>query len=128
MRFMIGRYGIDQLYHAGLFLALGIMLVNLLVHSSILIWLAYIILFVNILRSFSRNIARRRRENEIFLRFWNPVRKNTKFFFRRIREMGSARYRTCPHCKKRLKMPIKRGQNSVNCPNCHESFKVRIFL
>jgi hypothetical protein len=27
-----------------------------------------------------------------------------------------------------LKLPIKRGQNSVNCPNCHESFKVRIFL
>ncbi|WKY48078.1 hypothetical protein Q5O24_01740 [Eubacteriaceae bacterium ES3] len=128
IRFMIGRYGIDQLYYAGLFLALGIMIINMAVNSSILMWVSYLVLFVNIARSFSRNIAKRRKENEFFLKFWNPVRKETKFFFRRIKEFRTARYKTCPHCKKKLKLPVKRGKNTVNCPNCHETFNVRTFL
>lgn len=128
IRLMAGRYGIDQLYYAGLFLALGVMLVNIMVQSSILIWISYAILIVNIARSFSRNIAKRRKENDAFLKFWNPIKKETKFFFRRIREFRTARYKTCPHCKKRLKLPVKRGKNTVNCPNCHESFEVRTIL
>lgn len=128
IRFMAGRYGIDQLYYAGLFLALGLMMINLLVNSTILMIVANGLILLMVLRGFSRNISRRRSENDKFLKLWNPVKKAGRILFRRIKEIRVHRYRKCPHCKKTLKLPIKRGKHPVKCPACQEVFEVRVIV
>ena len=128
IRFMVGRYGIDQLYYAGLFLALGMMMVNMMVNSTILMVISNGVILLMVLRGFSRNISRRRMENEKFMKLWNPVKKEGRILFRRIKEIRTNRYRKCPHCKKILKLPIKRGKHMVKCPECKESFAVRVIV
>ncbi|MBU4540570.1 MAG: hypothetical protein KJ774_05035 [Firmicutes bacterium] len=128
IRFMVGRYGIDQLYYAGLFLALGLMMINMMVHSTILMILSNGLILLVVLRGFSRNINRRRIENEKFLKLWNPVKKEGRIFLRRIKEIRTHRYRKCPHCKKTLKLPIKRGKHMARCPECKTFFAVRVMM
>ncbi|URN84545.1 hypothetical protein [Acetobacterium wieringae] len=82
IRFMTGRYGIDQLYYAGLFLALGLMMINMMVNSTILMVISNGLILLMVLRGFSRNISRRRSENEQFLKLWNPVKKSGRIFLR----------------------------------------------
>ncbi|MEA4804756.1 hypothetical protein [Acetobacterium wieringae] len=128
IRFMTGRYGIDPLYYAGLFLALGLMMINMMVNSTILMVISNGLILLMVLRGFSRNISRRRSENEQFLKLWNPVKKSGRIFLRRIKEIRVHRYRKCPHCRKTLKLPIKRGKHMVKCPSCKESFAVRVIV
>lgn len=128
MKFMSGRYGMDQLYYAMLLLALGIMMVNMKVDNLILMVLSNGIILLMILRSFSRNISKRAGENGKFLKIWNPVKRNVRIFIRRIKEIRVYRYRKCPNCKKTLQLPIKRGKNTVKCPKCQEKFDVRVIF
>lgn len=128
IKFMVGRYGMDQLYYAMLFLALGLMVINIKVNTPILMVLSDGLILLIILRSFSRNIQKRTNENNLFLKIWNPIKKESRIFWRRIKEIRVHRYRKCPKCKKTLQLPIKRGKHTVNCPECHEKFEVRVII
>ncbi|MBI4858558.1 MAG: hypothetical protein HY818_17625 [Acetobacterium woodii] len=128
VKFMTGRYGADQLYYAMLVLVVGLILVNMLVDSVILMGVSNAILLLLIFRSFSRNISKRRVENDKFLKIWNPIKREVKLLFRRFKEIGVHRYRKCPSCKKMLRLPIKRGKHMVKCPTCQEKFEVRVIV
>lgn len=125
---MVGRYGVDQLYYAMLFLAVGLILVNMRVDSVILMVVSNAFLLLLIFRSFSRNVSKRRAENDKFLKIWNPIKREVKLLFRRFKGIGVHRYRKCPHCKKVLQLPIKRGKHMVRCPVCQEKFEVRVIV
>ena len=128
IKFMTGRYGVDQLYYAMFALWVVLTLVNIKVDSLILMAVSDVFIVLAIFRGFSRNISRRTAENEKFLKVWNPVKRKVRLFYRRIREIRVHRFRKCPHCKKTLQLPIKRGKNTVKCPRCQEKFDVRIIL
>jgi len=125
---MTGRYGVDQLYYGMFALWVVLTLVNIKVDSMILLAVSDVFIVLAIFRGFSRNISRRTAENEKFLKVWNPVKRKVRLFYRRIREIRVHRFRTCPHCKKTLQLPIKRGKNTVKCPRCQEKFDVHIML
>jgi len=128
VKFMSGRYGIDQLYYALFILAMVLMLVNMKVDSLILMVLSNGVILLLILRSFSRNINKRTRENQKFLIIWHPIKRKARLLFRRIKEIKVHRYRTCPNCKKTLQLPVKRGKNTVKCPKCQKIFEVRVIV
>ena len=128
VKFMTGRYGVDQLYYAMFALWVVLTLVNIKVDSLILMAVSDVFIVLAIFRGFSRNISRRTAENEKFLKVWNPVKRNVRLLYRRIREIRIHRFRKCPHCKKTLQLPIKRGKNMVKCPRCQEKFDVHIIL
>jgi DNA-directed RNA polymerase subunit RPC12/RpoP len=126
IRFMIGRYGMDEMY-LGLFgVWFAITLVNAFVHSVILNLLAFAALMWGLFRFLSRNHAKRRAENEKFLRLWRPVKNWLTFQRDRFRDRKTARYRKCRHCKAIVKLPNKKGKHTVRCPKCGERFDVRI--
>ena len=125
---MTGRYGVDQLYYAMFALWVVLTLVNIKVDSLILMAVSDVFIVLAIFRGFSRNISRRTAENEKFLKVWNPVKRKVRLLYRRIREIRVHRFRKCPHCKKTLQLPIKRGKNTVKCPRCQEKFDVHIIL
>ena len=124
---MQGRYGIDHIY-----------LTNLVIYFIRLIFLRRIeqrlyldvLLLVLIIwtfyRVFSRNIASRQAENQAFLRVINRIKSTTKLMFKRIRDLGTHRYRRCPSCQTQLRLPRKVGTHTVKCPRCDNRFQVRV--
>ena len=81
-----------------------------------------------IFRMFSTNVPARRAENENFCLIFRAVGVFFKYNFRKIKEVGKARYRKCPHCSATIRLPIKRGKHTVCCPKCRERFDVRILF
>jgi phage FluMu protein Com len=127
-RFMYGRYGIDKLYYALIVLSFVLLLVNIFVSSLIINILAWIILVYAIFRTFSRNVYKRRIENEKFIRIWNRVKAKFSFAARRIRQFKAYVFHKCPHCKAMLRLPRKAGKHKVECPRCHNEFDMRVIL
>lgn len=126
IRFMYGRYGVDQLYY-GLFVFYFV----LLVFNAFLRWPIFTILMTAdlvwiVFRMMSRNYAARRRENEVFLKLWNPIKDFFKLTWNRIRECRTHVYHKCPHCKAVLRLPRKKGAHTVRCPRCHDSFEMKV--
>jgi uncharacterized paraquat-inducible protein A len=127
-RFMYGRYGMDQLYNGLLGVALVLLVASLFIRSVVINILVWVILILMLYRTLSRNLTRRRRENELFLKAWNPAKSKGKLAIRRMREIKTHRYRKCPHCKQMLRLPRKVGKHTVKCPRCSNPFDVRVWF
>lgn len=127
-RFMDGRYGTDQLYNALIVAAFVLLATNIFLRSSMIDILVWAVMIWLLFRAFSRNIYKRRMENEKFIKIWNPVKAEGSLTIRRIKEIKTHRFRKCPHCKAVLRLPAKKGKHTVNCPRCHNKFEVRIKL
>lgn len=126
---MRGRYGIDQLYIVNLvvyFIALIIM--RRLELGVIFDVLLLLLILWTFFRFFSRNIAKRQRENQMLLRLVGKVKSKTKMLFNRVKDIGTHRYRTCPHCQTKLRLPRKVGTHTVKCPRCQQRFQVKVRL
>lgn len=127
-QFMMGRYGSDQL-NRFLFMAyLAIWVVarcfrNHTVVGPISLVILWGLLGLLLFRTLSRNIPRRQAENQTFLRLWYPIGRWFSRQWERIRDVRRYRYRTCPGCNARLRLPIKRGRRTVTCQRCHTQFK-----
>jgi uncharacterized paraquat-inducible protein A len=121
-KFMAGRYGPDHLNTALVVLALVIGFVSSLVQFVYLVYLSYLIFALALFRMLSRNIPRRRAENDRFLRFYSPVKQRIKAFFRRLKERKTHAFFKCPSCKNRLRVPRGKGKLQITCPKCGERF------
>lgn len=126
MRFMQGRYGTDKLNSFLLWTYLVLWFVQMFVRTGIaakLLALVSVAVAVAVLcRSLSRNIERRRAENDRFLRLWAPIGGWFKRQFVRLRDIRRWRYRKCPYCSARLRLPLKRGKRTVTCSRCNGKF------
>ncbi len=127
-RFMYGRYGIDNLYHALIAMYFILFVVSMIVDSWIPSVLMWVCLLIAILRLLSKNHVARARENRAFLKVLNPIKAFFTTNFVRIRDIRSKRYRTCKNCKAVLRLPIKKGTRTVKCPKCGNEFKVKILF
>lgn len=128
VRFMHGRYGVDQLYYAMLILCFVQMLISSFINLPIFNIVVWVTLILAIYRTLSRNIYKRQLENHRFLRLWKSVESKFSLAFVRIKEIKTNRYRKCPHCTARLRLPIRKGRHMVSCPRCHRDFKVHIVI
>ena len=121
-RFMYGRYGTDQLNMALLIISLALSIISSILSFFfseslafsivylVISLLIYAMLFFAIFRIFSRNIGRRRRENQKFLSGWNRIRDRKHRYFR------------CPQCRQLVRVPKHRGKINIRCPKCGEKF------
>lgn len=141
-RFFYGRYGTDQLYKFCLVLILVLMVASLVMQvildeglaaaivSLTLSILTYALLFWMLFRSMSRNIYKRRLENEKYRKISGAVKR----FFSGNTSRGTKSanrdneyyiFRDCTKCRATLRLPRKKGKHSVKCPRCSHSFYVR---
>ena len=121
--FLSGRYGPDHLNTAIIILAV---LTGCLYRWFLpLLYLSYALLVLAVFRMLSRNIKKRRSENDRFLRYWWPVRTRLTRFIDRLRGRRTHRYFRCPACRNRLQVPRGKGKISVTCPKCGERFTRR---
>ena len=123
-RLMAGRYGVDQLGRAMLWVYLGLAIASWVFHPFYYVALALMVWML--FRIFSKNIYKRQAENQKYLRVsgkakgWFALQKN------KVRDRKTHRYRTCPYCKATLRLPNKKGKHIVCCPKCKKDFQVKI--
>ncbi len=113
--FMLGRYGSDRLGTVLLISGIVLMVLSSLLGgrydwANHLTLLAYIPLFWCIFRMYSRNIEARRRENALFVGFFNHLKDREHRYFR------------CPQCKQSVRVPRGRGKINIRCPKCSTRF------
>lgn len=125
-RFMIGRYGADQL---GRFLSWVVVLLALFrcfIRSywilSFIRGLLLLLLIILYARIISRDISRRSRENEAYLRFRFHITEIWKKWRFRLSESRRYRIFCCPNCKQKIRIPRNHGKVSIHCPKCGNDF------
>ena len=118
---MIGRYGTDHLNVALVLFSLILTLVLSLFNLGPYVYAAYLPMIFAIFRMLSRNIARRRAENDRFLRIWWPIRTKLGNKLRQLKDKNH-RYFRCPACHSTLRVPKGKGKIQITCPKCGERF------
>lgn len=121
--FMAGRYGPDHLNVAMIIVSLILSLLNSgIFRLALLTYISYAILALVIFRMLSRNITRRRAENDKFIRYWWPVRTRLSRAIANIRHGKTHRFLKCPSCGNTLRVPKGKGKIQITCPKCGERF------
>ncbi len=126
IRFMYGRYGADELYKFLTVLFYILFVINLFVRSYLISLLVFALLIYMTFRVFSKNIYRRRAENEKYMKIKNAVSSFFKLQRDRWRDRKTHIYKRCPHCNAVLRFPKKKGKHSARCPKCSNSFDVKV--
>jgi len=124
-RFMYGRYGTDTLNKVLTGIYIGWVLLYIILSiwiRSTILYLVYLVtttalIIIIFWRMFSRNIAKRKRENNKFCGFFR-LRRN------KFRDRKTHVYRKCPRCHAVLRLPKARGKHNVICPRCENRFEV----
>lgn len=120
-RFMMGRYGNDQLnrflmvltliffafsiFGMGLFYLLGL---------SCLLW-AYF-------RMLSKNTYKRSLENNRYLKVEYRVRQSLSSFKSNIQQRKVYHIYKCPSCRQKIRIPRGKGKIEIRCPKCSRTF------
>ncbi len=125
IRFMQGRYGVDQLSKFLLILGLVVVVISALFNSRvslILYILGWVLVIYCYFRVFSRNIPKRYAENQAFLSKTYKIRT----FFQKQKNIWQQRKThhiyTCPSCKQKIRIPKGKGKIEVRCPKCGATF------
>ena len=125
IRFMQGRYGVDQLSKFILILGLVFVVISALFNNALSL-LTYILGWVMVIscyfRIFSRNIPKRYAENQAYLAKTYKIRT----FFGKQKNIWQQRKThhiyTCPSCKQKIRIPKGKGKIEVRCPKCGTTF------
>ena len=115
-RFMYGRYGADKLTAA-------ILIVYFIFYLSAQIARSYVLLAISLVifvwcwyRVFSRNVEKRRNENEICLKGWNKVKTWAQTMKGRIRDRKTHRYFRCPTAPAHCASQRGKGKSASRAP------------
>ena len=142
-RFMYGRYGSDQFNKFLMYTELVCFIIAIILNmfsgwGRLFYWLCIACIVYMYFRMFSKNIYKRRKENETYLRISARVRD----FFRGrsgkrgTRSSGSYGGRRgseinyddmfkifrCPSCGQRIRVPRGKGRIRITCPKCKIQF------
>ena len=119
-RFMYGRNGVDALSWALVVLEVVLSLLSSFIHvrgvSQALYFVSTALMFVVLLRIFSRNLARRQAENAKFLTWWTP-KANAIRGARARRADEAHKYVRCS-CGAYCRVPRGVGKIELTCPKC----------
>ena len=119
---MIGRYGPDHLNIAMIVVSLVLSLIHAITRFPPLMYISYILLALAFFRMLSRNIVRRRAENDKFIRYWWPIRTKASRTVANIKHRKTHKFLKCPSCGNTLRVPKGKGKLQITCPKCGERF------
>ena len=130
IRFMYGRNGFDPLNRflfwvvlildlASIFLARGESPLGGIL--SLVVTAAWLLL---LFRTFSRNLAKRREENQKFVGWWWKVKKKTAGAKARHADRDH-KYFTCKSCGAICRVPVGKGKIVITCPKCRAQIQAK---
>lgn len=123
---LTGRNGPDALSMAASLSACFLLIVAMFVGgvvSSILWLLAFICLIFCYFRIFSRNVAKRRAENQRFLTRIAPLTQLKARYQEKKRQKNLYCFFKCPQCGTVLRVPKGKGHIRITCKCCGHVFE-----
>ncbi len=133
MKFMYGRYGIDELGKDMLIAAIAVSVIGMIFNLFSLKIVALALNAVNIVliafiiyRAFSKNINRRVMENHAYLAKTQKMRTKSKLYRTMFRERKQYRYIKCPGCKNYCRVPKGKGKIKITCRVCAKQFTKKV--
>ena len=121
-RLMYGRYGADQLGFALMGAYLVCYLLSAFTRIGLLSLLGLVFFALAVFRMFSRNISRRRAENDKFMEAVRPIIR--RYNINKCRRQDKEHcYFKCPNCGQQLRVPKGKGRISITCRSCGASFE-----
>lgn len=128
--FMAGRYGIDRLWRAILvFYLIAVIVTNAFYpYSKVVYYILFVasnaLIIFGMYRVFSKNIEKRRQENQRWLSFVYSIQRAFKLERDKFSQRKTHKFVKCTKCKKVLRLPKNKGKIQVSCPHCSNSFIV----
>ena len=122
-RFMYGRNGMDQLNLTLMWLVLILDVVTMLtqrnhaVISMVLYWISMAGWVYVLFRMFSKNLSKRRGENQKFVN-WVWRMKSSRAGAKERHADKDHKYFTCKNCKTICRVPVGKGKIIITCPKC----------
>ena len=131
-RFMYGRNGVDQLNRAlaaaYLILFFVGMLISNLLKSDTLAYvftvLENILVLILLFRTFSKNLYKRRAENQRWVNWWWKIKSNNAGAKARHADKDH-KYFTCKQCKTICRVPVGKGKIIITCPKCKAQIQAK---
>lgn len=122
---MQGRYGNDDLCNALVALGIITMLASILPHCGWLSYVALAAMALTIWRTCSKNIGKRRQENQKYLRLSAKPRRSYELAKKKWSNRKTTKYFRCKHCGQELSVPRGKGTMRVVCPKCKTETKMK---
>ena len=121
IRFMIGRYGVDQFSRFLMVITLVFMVLGIFTHP-IVYYIGFAGMIYMYFRIFSKKWDKRRAENQWYLRKSYAIRN----WFDKKKKMWQLKKThkifRCPTCKQKIKVPKGRGKIEIRCTKCDTKF------
>lgn len=121
-RFMIGRYGADDLSKAQSVVVMILLVLSLFGRLGILYWLALALMIYSIWRMFSKNISKRYEENQKYLNYRYKATVKIDRMKKHFAQRKIYRFYKCPQCRQKVRVPKGRGKICITCPKCRTEF------
>ncbi|MBE5876587.1 MAG: hypothetical protein E7290_06840 [Lachnospiraceae bacterium] len=125
MRFMQGRYGVDELSRFLSIASLVLIVLELLTRRAIfgaLVWAIFIYIYF---RMFSKNYMKRQQENQKFLTARYKWKTKWYNFKKDMRQRKDYHIYKCPQCGQKIRIPRGKGKIAIRCPKCYIEFVKR---
>lgn len=124
-RFMYGRNGWDQLNQALFVLYLALWILELIlgvvlrsrIVSGVFEGALFILMIFIFYRTFSKDLSRRRTENQKWVGWYCGV-KNRNAGAKARHADKEHKYFTCKNCKTICRVPVGKGKIVITCPKC----------
>ena len=117
-RWMIGRYGADELSVFMFRAAIVIMLLSCIPKLNSLSILAWVVALIGMYRSFSKKITARGRERDIYLKLLGRFKSRINTYKLIWRDRNTYKYFKCPKCKSFVRVPKGKGNIEITCTKC----------
>lgn len=117
-----GNLAIDQLSLFLLTTALIHALLMTIFRLNQLVILAWIPILISYWRTYSKNRLQRFKENQVFIKYYDPIDTWIKNLSRCFDHPNSHVYFKCKSCRQPLRIPKKADHIKVTCPKCNHSF------
>lgn len=119
-KWMQGRYGQDELYVCLSVIALVSILLSSV--SPVFAVLGILSLFFAMFRCYSKNLEKRRRERNTYLKLVGKPKRWLALQKRKWKERKTHRYFKCSTCGQVMRVPKGKGKIAVTCPKCRKTY------
>ena len=119
--FLMNRYGMDTFNRALIIFYIIFLFLSLITRKDIFMYISLALAIYQVFRSFSKNFTARSKENQQFLKLWNPVKRKYYSIKKKFSDK-THRYYKCPKCKTEIRVPKNKGKIRITCPKCKEQF------
>ena len=121
-RFMIGRYGTEALNRLLSVVSIILLILSYFTIGVLLYPLSVLCLACVFFRMFSRNIWKRSRENQVYLRFKGKLTARFSAAKTQYNQRKTHSFYKCKSCRATLRVPKGKGRMVVTCPKCGVTF------